>query len=71
MGKMGSCMKKSDGNMLEVAMDSKQYLANLQVPVGRVDAVLDTPVTVNGRECTIRMPGRFIFFLLILNSVVL
>ena len=28
--------------MLEVAMDSKQYLANLQVPEGRVDAVLDT-----------------------------
>ena len=42
MGKMGSCVKKLDGNMLEVAMDSKQYLANLQVPAGRVDAVLDT-----------------------------
>ena len=28
--------------MLEVALDSKQYLANLQVPAGRVDAVLDT-----------------------------
>jgi hypothetical protein len=27
---------------MEVAMDSKQYLANLQVPAGRVDAVLDT-----------------------------
>ena len=42
MGKMGSCVIKLDGNMMEVAMDSKQYLANLQVPAGRVDAVLDT-----------------------------
>ena len=41
-GKEGSCVKKLYGNMLEVAMDSKQYLANLQVPAGRVDAVLDT-----------------------------